>query len=94
MSLREVEIPTFQVIDCLLQFRNCPFCKLSSGLSLGKKRVTILLQISPSKCRAKLGVVTHLLQLVRQKLDFFFIFILLFRILWEKNKPTNPKGGP
>ncbi|MCV4567097.1 hypothetical protein OFB72_31550, partial [Escherichia coli] len=24
----------FQVIDCLLQFRNCPFRKLSSGLSL------------------------------------------------------------
>lgn len=57
LSLREVEIPTFQVIDCLLQFGNCPLCKLSSGLSLGKKRVTTLPQMSLSK-RTWLGVVT------------------------------------
>lgn len=28
----------------------------------------------------------HLFQFVGQKFDFFFIFILLFRILWEKPK--------
>lgn len=43
---------------------------------------------------------THLLQLVRQKFDFFFIFILLFRVLWErpkhgflKRRETGRKAG-
>lgn len=41
---------------------------------------------APGETRTSWAGHTHLFQFVRQKFNFFFVFILLFRILWEKPK--------